>query len=311
MMMLGLHLTGEEPFHTVYLSGSSATPKARRCRRRRATSSTRSAVIDETGADALRFARDPRRDAGQDQRFGAAKLENARNFANKLWNATRFVVGARPRRSPTSAGAAARRAPLGPPSAGCARARRATRSRRRRRWPSYAFGEVHATAVRRDLERVLRLGCRARQGRSRTSRCRRRPAMAGRGGRSSRRLDTLPAAAPSGDAVRDRSSCGARPRIVPAIPACLIVARWPAPTAATRRVEAEVGSIVELIRGLRQRPCRVAGRGGPGCPPRSRSRRAMGPTFERSGPRSSGWHRARPARAPLRAMALGQGSGSA
>ena len=34
--------------------------------------------------------------AGQDQRFGRTKLENARNFANKLWNATRFVVGARP-----------------------------------------------------------------------------------------------------------------------------------------------------------------------------------------------------------------------
>ena len=33
---------------------------------------------------------------GLDQRFGQAKLDNARNFANKLWNATRFVLGARP-----------------------------------------------------------------------------------------------------------------------------------------------------------------------------------------------------------------------
>ena len=53
-------------------------------------------VIDETGADALRFALIHGSAAGQDQRFGTAKLENARNFANKLWNATRFVAGARP-----------------------------------------------------------------------------------------------------------------------------------------------------------------------------------------------------------------------
>jgi valyl-tRNA synthetase len=53
-------------------------------------------VIDETGADALRFALIHGATPGQDQRFGPVKLENARNFANKLWNATRFVVGKRP-----------------------------------------------------------------------------------------------------------------------------------------------------------------------------------------------------------------------
>ena len=47
------------------------------------------------------------RHPGIDQRFGPAKLENARNFANKLWNATRFVIGARP----ASIGADAERAP--------------------------------------------------------------------------------------------------------------------------------------------------------------------------------------------------------
>ncbi len=53
-------------------------------------------VIDESGADALRFALIHGATPGNDQRFGSAKLENARNFANKLWNATRYVVGARP-----------------------------------------------------------------------------------------------------------------------------------------------------------------------------------------------------------------------
>ena len=71
--------------------------------------------MDETGADALRFALIHGATPGHDQRFGPQKLENARNFANKLWNAARFVLGARPaeirpmrpaapaRRTPTSA----------------------------------------------------------------------------------------------------------------------------------------------------------------------------------------------------------------
>ena len=50
-------------------------------------------VIDESGADALRFAVIHGATPGNDQRFGPAKLEQARNFANKLWNATRYVVG--------------------------------------------------------------------------------------------------------------------------------------------------------------------------------------------------------------------------
>jgi valyl-tRNA synthetase len=54
------------------------------------------AVMEESGADALRFALIHGATPGIDQRFGAQKLENARNFANKLWNATRYVLGARP-----------------------------------------------------------------------------------------------------------------------------------------------------------------------------------------------------------------------
>jgi valyl-tRNA synthetase len=54
------------------------------------------AMMDESGADAMRFALIHGASAGQDQRFGPQKLELARNFANKLWNAARFVGGARP-----------------------------------------------------------------------------------------------------------------------------------------------------------------------------------------------------------------------
>jgi valyl-tRNA synthetase len=96
MMMLGIHLTGTEPFHTVYLSGLIRDPLGKKMSKTTGNVVDPLGIIDETGADALRFALIHGAAPGQDQRFGDAKLENARNFANKLWNATRFVAGARP-----------------------------------------------------------------------------------------------------------------------------------------------------------------------------------------------------------------------
>jgi valyl-tRNA synthetase len=55
------------------------------------------------GADALRFALVNGTAPGNDARLGAEKLENARNFANKLWNVARFVLGARPASIPVGA----------------------------------------------------------------------------------------------------------------------------------------------------------------------------------------------------------------
>ncbi len=96
MMMLGIYLTGTEPFHTVYLSGLIRDPEGKKMSKSKGNSVDPLGVIDETGADALRFALIHGSAPGQDQRFSTTRLENARNFANKLWNATRFVVGARP-----------------------------------------------------------------------------------------------------------------------------------------------------------------------------------------------------------------------
>jgi valyl-tRNA synthetase len=103
MMMLGIHLTGTEPFHTVYLSGLIRDPEGAKMSKTKGNVVDPLGVIDETGADALRFALIHGAAPGQDQRFGTAKLEHARNFANKLWNATRFVVGARPTSIPADA----------------------------------------------------------------------------------------------------------------------------------------------------------------------------------------------------------------
>jgi valyl-tRNA synthetase len=96
MMMLGLELTGTEPFHTVYLSGLIRDPIGQKMSKTKGNVVDPLGAIDESGADALRFAVIHGATPGNDQRFGEAKLEHARNFANKLWNATRFVVGARP-----------------------------------------------------------------------------------------------------------------------------------------------------------------------------------------------------------------------
>ncbi|HEX6867390.1 MAG TPA: valine--tRNA ligase [Candidatus Limnocylindrales bacterium] len=103
MMMLGIHLTGQEPFHTVYLSGLIRDPEGHKMSKTKGNVVDPLGVIDETGADALRFALIHGATPGQDQRFGPTKLENARNFANKLWNATRFVVGSRPASIPADA----------------------------------------------------------------------------------------------------------------------------------------------------------------------------------------------------------------
>ncbi len=96
MMMMGLTLTDREPFHTVYLSGLIRDPEGQKMSKTKGNVVDPLGVIDESGADALRFALIHGAAPGIDQRFGPAKLEHARNFANKLWNATRFVVGARP-----------------------------------------------------------------------------------------------------------------------------------------------------------------------------------------------------------------------
>jgi valyl-tRNA synthetase len=96
MMMLGIELTGAEPFHTVTLSGLIRDPLGKKMSKTKGNVVDPLAVMEESGADALRFALIHGATAGQDQRFGPQKLELARNFANKLWNAARFVLGARP-----------------------------------------------------------------------------------------------------------------------------------------------------------------------------------------------------------------------
>jgi valyl-tRNA synthetase len=146
MMMLGIRLTGTEPFHTITLSGLIRDPFGQKMSKTKGNTLDPLEVIDTLGADAVRFALIHGTTPGNDIRFGTPKVEAARNFANKLWNAGRFVLGVRPASIPAGA---PRRAPdpalLGP-------AERWIRSRAAaavgdvdRAMTEYAFGEVTRT----------------------------------------------------------------------------------------------------------------------------------------------------------------------
>ena len=96
MMMLGIELMGEPPFETIYLHGMVRDPEGQKMSKTKGNVVDPLAVIDEMGADALRFALVSGTAAGADQRLSAERLEAARNFMNKLWNAARFVLMSRP-----------------------------------------------------------------------------------------------------------------------------------------------------------------------------------------------------------------------
>ena len=143
MMMLGIHLTDAPPFRTIYLSGLIRDPYGQKMSKTKGNTVDPVGAIDELGADALRFALVHGTTPGNDQRFGPAKLEHARNFANKLWNATRYVTGARP--SSISEGAE-RRLPdgrhLGPAERWLMSRAAATTEAVDAAMAGYAFGEV-------------------------------------------------------------------------------------------------------------------------------------------------------------------------
>ncbi len=103
MMMLGIHLMGDVPFRIVYLHGLVRDPYGQKMSKTKGNVVDPLEAIDEIGADALRFALIHGTSPGNDQKFSSEKLENARNFGNKLWNAARFVLGARPATIPADA----------------------------------------------------------------------------------------------------------------------------------------------------------------------------------------------------------------
>lgn len=92
MIMMGLEDTGDIPFRTVYLHGLLRDEKGEKMSKVRGNVLNPIDTMEKYGTDALRFAIATGTAPGNDIKLSPSKLEAGRNFANKLWNATRFVV---------------------------------------------------------------------------------------------------------------------------------------------------------------------------------------------------------------------------
>ena len=92
MIFSGLEHMEEKPFSTVFIHGLVRDAQGRKMSKSLGNGIDPLKVIEEYGADALRFALATGNSPGNDMRFSDEKIEAARNFANKLWNASRFVL---------------------------------------------------------------------------------------------------------------------------------------------------------------------------------------------------------------------------
>ncbi|MBQ3483633.1 MAG: valine--tRNA ligase [Clostridia bacterium] len=91
MIFSALEYTDREPFDTVLIHGLVRDAQGRKMSKSLGNGIDPLQIIDRYGADALRFALATGNSPGNDMRFSDEKIEAARNFANKLWNASRFV----------------------------------------------------------------------------------------------------------------------------------------------------------------------------------------------------------------------------
>lgn len=92
MVFSGLEHMGEIPFKDVFMTGLVRDSQGRKMSKSLGNGIDPLEIIDQYGADALRFMLITGNTPGNDMRFHIEKVESSRNFANKLWNATRFVI---------------------------------------------------------------------------------------------------------------------------------------------------------------------------------------------------------------------------
>jgi valyl-tRNA synthetase len=91
MMMMGLHFMEEEPFHTVYVHALVRDKNGQKMSKSKGNVIDPLELIDEYGADALRFTLAIMAAQGRDVKLDPARIAGYRNFGTKLWNATRFA----------------------------------------------------------------------------------------------------------------------------------------------------------------------------------------------------------------------------
>ncbi|HJZ30832.1 MAG TPA: valine--tRNA ligase [Hyphomicrobiaceae bacterium] len=91
MMMMGLHFMREIPFHDVYIHALVRDDKGQKMSKTRGNVMDPLGMIDQYGADALRFTLAAMAAQGRDIKLSTHRVEGYRNFATKLWNAARFA----------------------------------------------------------------------------------------------------------------------------------------------------------------------------------------------------------------------------
>lgn len=92
MMFSGIEHTGEVPFNTVLIHGLVRDSQGRKMSKSLGNGVDPLEVIDNYGADALRFSLATGNSPGNDMRYIPERVEASRNFANKIWNAARFIL---------------------------------------------------------------------------------------------------------------------------------------------------------------------------------------------------------------------------
>ena len=92
MIFSGLKYTGKAPFDTVLIHGLVRDAQGRKMSKSLGNGIDPLEIIDKYGADALRFTLATGNSPGNDMRFSDERVEASRNFANKIWNAARFIL---------------------------------------------------------------------------------------------------------------------------------------------------------------------------------------------------------------------------
>ena len=96
MMSQGLEFTGKAPFKDILIHGMVRDSQGRKMSKTLGNGIDPIEIIDEYGADSLRFSVLSGTTMGNDIRYMPEKLEQASNFANKIWNAAKFIIMNRP-----------------------------------------------------------------------------------------------------------------------------------------------------------------------------------------------------------------------
>ncbi len=91
MMMMGLHFMKEVPFHDVYIHALVRDERGQKMSKSKGNVMDPLELIDQYGADALRFTLAAMAAQGRDIKLSTNRVEGYRNFATKLWNAARFA----------------------------------------------------------------------------------------------------------------------------------------------------------------------------------------------------------------------------